>query len=171
MKRAGPPTPAVAFDDLKIHNGRRYTGMPVGGRHEWLYPDGLWQEQKVAPDVWRFRFSAVKHRTQAAPFNSGAPRGAQYHWYLMAHQRVRKLDDDSYHTLMQGVKHKIAHKRPHWRKWSTSYPDQEGERARVIAVLEDTLRRLRADEVAPTSTLDAYHDLVDPIHERVAWSG
>lgn len=44
---------------------------------------------------------------------------------------------------MEGVKHKIAHKRPHWRRWSTDYPDQLPERERVIAVLEETLARLR----------------------------
>ena len=77
--------------------------------------------------------------------------GTQYHWYILAHQRVRKIDADSYTTLMSGVKYKIAHKRPHWRKWSSEYPDQPAETERLINVLEETLARLR--EAAPATSL------------------
>ncbi|HVG36632.1 MAG TPA: hypothetical protein VNA10_02780 [Thermoplasmata archaeon] len=82
---------------------------------------------------------------------SGVPVGTQYHWYILAHQRVRKIDADSYTTLMSGVKYKIAHKRPHWRKWSSEYPDQPSETEKLMHVLEETLARLR--ESAPEPSL------------------
>ncbi len=141
---------AVAYDDLKEFGGRKYMGMPVGGQHSWIYPNGLWRERKVAPDKWEFTFASLKKREHAAPEGSGAPLDTQYHWYLLAHQRVRKIDEDTYETLMSGVKYKLAHKRPHWRKWSSEYPDQMSERERVMAILEETLVRLRdeASELA-----------------------
>ncbi len=133
----------MAYDDLKEFDGDTYTGMAVGGEHTWLYPNGLWKETKVAPDRWDFTFSSIKERERSAPPGSGVPLGTQYHWYILAHQRVRKVDADSYTTLMSGVKYKIAHKRPYWRKWSSDYPEQRSETEKLIAVLEETLVRLR----------------------------
>ncbi len=134
----------MAYDDVKDFRGQKYTGMAIGGQHLWIYPHGVWQERKTAPDRWDFTFSSVKEREGDAPEGSGAPPDTQYHWYVLAHQRVRKIDKDSYSTLMSGVKHKIAHKRPHWLKWSCEYPDQPTERTRVIAILEEHLARLKA---------------------------
>src|SRR2546422_40566 len=100
---------------------------------------------------WDVTFQSIKERERSAPPGSGVPVGTQYHWYILAHQRVRKIDADSYTTLMSGVKYKIAHKRPHWRKWSSEYPDQPAETERLINVLEETLARLR--EAAPATSL------------------
>ncbi len=134
----------MSFDDVKTHQGRPYSGMRVGGSHTWHYPDGRWHETKAAPDEWTFEYSARKKRTRAAPPGSGAPSGTGYHWFILAHQHVRKVDADAYDTLMQGLKFKIAHKRPHWRRWSSQYPDQTDERERVIETLEDVLSRLKS---------------------------
>jgi len=135
----------MGYDDLKEFEGEEYTGMAVGGRHSWIYPNGLWHERKVAPDKWEFTFKSIKERERSAPPGSGAPPETQYHWYLLAHQRVRKIDADSYSTFMNGLKYKLAHKRPHWRKWSSEYPDQESEPEKMIAILEDALASLRRD--------------------------
>ncbi len=133
----------MVYDDLKEFEGETYTGMPVGGEHSWIYPNGLWREQKVGPDRWEFTFTSIKERERSAPAGSGVPPNTQYHWYILAHQRVRKIDEDSYHTFMSGVKYKLAHKRPYWRRWSSEYPDQRSERERVIAILEATASRLK----------------------------
>jgi hypothetical protein len=135
----------MAYDDLKEFSGQRYTGMSVGGEHAWLYPNGRWRERKVAPDRWEFTFSSLKERERSAPDGSGVPTGTQFHWYLLAHQRVRKIDKDSYTTFMEGLKYKVAHKRPHWRKWCDEYPDQRPERERVIGILEDAVAGLRSE--------------------------
>jgi len=138
----------MAYDDLKQHEGRLYSGMAVGGRHVWEYTDGLWDERKAAPDRWDFTFSSVKRRARSAPDGSGAPAGTQYHWYILAHQKVRKLDADAYETFMEGRKYKVAHKRPHWRGWSTEYPDHEPERDLLVRILEAELERARGNERA-----------------------
>jgi hypothetical protein len=135
----------MAYDDLKEFRGQTYSGMSVGGRHTWIYPNGVWQEDKVAPDRWEFTFSSRKERERSAPEGSGVPDGTQFHWFILAHQRVWKIDKDSYTTFMDGAKYKLAHKRPHWRKWSSEYPDQESERERLIAILETTLADLRRE--------------------------
>jgi hypothetical protein len=44
---------------------------------------------------------------------------------------------------MEGVKFKVAHKRPYWRAWSTDYPDQEPEREILIRILEEQLNELK----------------------------
>jgi hypothetical protein len=116
----------MGYDDLKVHDGRKYSGMPVGGRHDWDYPDGRWEEEKTGPDRWSFTFSSTKRRRAGAPEGSGCPVGTQFHWYILADQRVRKVDKDSYETYMRGLKYKVGHRRPHWRRMSYEYPDSVG---------------------------------------------
>jgi hypothetical protein len=140
----------MAYDDLKEFDGQAYSGMSVGGEHRWLYPNGRWRERKVAPDRWEFTFASAKERERSAPEGSGVPLGTQFHWYILAHQRVRKVDRDTYTTFMEGLKYKLAHKRPHWRRWSDEYPDQLPERERLIRILEKELAVLR-DERDPSS--------------------
>jgi len=52
----------MAFDDMKSFNGQKYTGMPVGLSHHWNYPNGEWEETKVAPDLCKIRFTSMKSR-------------------------------------------------------------------------------------------------------------
>jgi hypothetical protein len=134
----------VAYDDLKEFDGRTYSGVSIGGEHVWRYPDGLWQERKVAPDRWIFTFSSLKRRTRSAPEGSGSAVGTGYHWFILAHQKVLKRDKDTYETRMEGVKYKVAHRRPHWRHWSTAYPDHEPERDILIRILEEQLEELKS---------------------------
>ena len=141
----------MAYDDIKRHEGRVYSGMAVGGRHVWEYTGGLWDERKSAPDRWEFTFSSVKRRTRSAPEGSGVPPGSQYHWYILAHQEVRKLDADAYETFMQGTKYKVAHKRPRGRGWSNEYPDSEPEGAVVARILEEELGKIRDTKIHPLS--------------------
>jgi len=97
----------------------------------------------VAPDRWVFSFRSEKKRARKAPEGSGALPGTEYHWFILAHQKVRKLDQDTYETFMEGVKYKVAHKRPSWRHWSTEYPDNEPEREILIRILEAYLADLK----------------------------
>lgn len=133
----------MAYDDLKEFHGQKYSGMPVGGTHIWNYVNGVWKEKKIAPDRWMFRFESIKRRKEKAPLNSGAPIDTQYHWYILADQLARKVDKDTYETTMDGVKFKIAHKRPYWRKWSSEYPNNISDRDRIIAILEDILEQMK----------------------------
>lgn len=149
----------MSYDDLKEHDGERYSGMRIGGEHDWSYPEGRWVERKVDPDRWRFTFSSEKRRRDPAPPGSGAGIDTRYHWYILAHQRVRKLDKDTYATLMEGTKVKLAHKRPHWRRWSSGYEDQPSKRAKLIEILERELARLRAQE-RPDGQCS-----IDPFHQ------
>jgi integrase len=47
-------------------------------------------EKKVAPDKWEFIYNTNKRRAWQAPEGSGVPVGSEYHWYILAHQNVRK---------------------------------------------------------------------------------
>jgi hypothetical protein len=176
----------VGYDDIKRFNGRACSGMSIGGRHVWEYPNGLWDERKTAPDRWDFTFSSIKRRTRSAPAGSGVPAGSQYHWYIrevttafrrwtrsdsdrmettgfsrwsfiMAHQRVRKLDQDEYETFMEGVKYKVAHRRPHWRAWSSEYPGNRTEREVLIAILEEQLAKLKEEDYIETGEYSPNH--------------
>ena len=141
---ATAPTPSY-YDRLKTSaSGQKYSGMPIGAEHHWLYPDGVWNEQKLGPDRWRFSFHATKRREHSAPVGSGAGVGTQYHWYVLGHQRVKKVDQDSYETFMEGLKYKVGHKRPHWQRWSNEYPEQASEKAKLTAILSKALRELQA---------------------------
>lgn len=134
------------FDDLKVFNDQKYSGMAVGGEHHWIYPDGAWDEKKVAPDRWEFMFKSLKKRSKPSPEGSGAPNGTSYHWYILADQKVTKVSKDEYETLMQGLKFKVGHKRPYWKGFSYTYKDQKSYRQKLIEILRNMLLRLEQEE-------------------------
>lgn len=146
----------MAYDDVKEHEGERYSGMPVGGEHRWVYPQGRWVERKQGPHRWSFTFQSDKRRSSPAPEGSGADPGTQYHWYILAHQRVRKVDKDTYHTRMEGRKYKIAHKRPYWKRWSSKYADQPSRAEKLVEILEQALARAREEAGGPQSRLEQF---------------
>ena len=71
MARRGESEPqkdlAKTYDAFKNFEGKRYTGMRVGGHHKWYYDKGVWKETKVAPDRWQINFAVVKRRAGKAP--------------------------------------------------------------------------------------------------------
>lgn len=128
------------YDELKIYNGKIYTGMMIGSSHDWVYNNGSWHETKLAPDKWEFSYDSIKRRTRSAGDNTGASKGTIYHWYIIADQKATKLDNDSYQTKMTGLKFKLGHKRPHWKKFSYDYPEQVSYDERLKQVLEEVLQ-------------------------------
>ena len=128
-----------------IYNNKIYTGMKVGSSHYWNYNNGKWYETKEAPDKWSFQFNSLKTRVNPAPNNTGASVNTKYHWYIIADQIAIKRDNDSYITSMKGVKFKIGHKRPYWKTFSYNYPEQISYKERIIRILEDILKNLRAE--------------------------
>ena len=130
------------YNEYKDFEGKKYTGMRVGGTHQWYYDKGEWKEKKIAPDKWEFTYATNKRRAWQAPEGSGVPVGTEYHWYLLAHQNVRKLDANSYTTSMEGLKYKLAHKRAEIGKWSsTNYAQKE----RLIQILEGLIDQLKKE--------------------------
>jgi len=120
--------------------------MEIGKSHYWNYNNGKWEETKKAPDRWSFRFNSMKTRVNPAPINSGASINTKFHWYIIANQIATKIDNNSYMTSMKGVKFKIGHKRPYWKKFSYNYPNQTPYKERVINILEDILKRLKDEK-------------------------
>ena len=127
---------AKSYNEYKSFEGRRYTGMKVGGHHKWSYDKGEWKEKKVAPDRWEFTYAVPKHRAGHAPPGSGVPVDTEYHWYILAHQNVRKLDENTYTTAMTGLKYKLAHRRAGKETWSAS---DRAQRRRLIQVLREMI--------------------------------
>ena len=138
---------AATYDAFKEFEGRRYTGMRVGRGHRWRYDAGDWKETKIAPDRWEFTYAVKKRRAGRAPEGSGVPVGTEYHWYILAHQNVRKLDANTYTTAMAGVKYKLAHKRAEQGRWSAT---DRAQRKRLIAILEEMIDELRREVAAPS---------------------
>jgi hypothetical protein len=148
------------YNEYKEFEGRKYTGMKVGGTHQWNYERGEWREKKTAPDKWEFTYATNKRRAWNAPEGSGVPVGTEYHWYVLAHQNVRKLDANSYTTSMTGFKYKLAHKRVGKERWSST---ENAQRERVIQILEELIAQLKREMVkevgekpAPTTTVPEF---------------
>lgn len=135
---------ARSYDAVKEFRGARYTGMAIGRGHQWNYDAGEWKESKITPDLWEFSFAVTKRRAYKAPEGSGVAVGSGYHWMILAHQNVFKLNANDYTTAMSGLKYKIAHKRATKGTWSAAAPAQ---RKRLIAFLEDHLKQLKAEPV------------------------
>src|SRR5437773_5979721 len=113
--------------------------MKIGRSHKWYYDKGEWRETKITPDEWQINYAVKKRRAGHAPEGSGVPVGTAYHWYILAHQNVQKLNANDYSTSMSGMKFKVAHKRAESEKWSAS---DRAQRKRVIAFLKETLEDL-----------------------------
>jgi hypothetical protein len=133
---------AATYDAFKEFEGRRYTGMKVGRSHTWHYDPGEWKETKVTPDEWRISFAVTKRRAGRAPEGSGVPVGTSYHWYILAHQNVTKLDANDYSTSMTGVKIKLAHRRADQEQWSAG---PEAQRRMLVRVLQRMIRDLESE--------------------------
>ena len=130
---------AAGYNRFKKHEGRFYTGTKVGRKQKWYYDRGEWHEKKVTPDRWEFTYEVPKRRAGKAPEGSGAPVGTEYHWYILAHQVVKKLNANVYSTAMQGTKFKVAHKRADKNKWNIT---EKGQRKRLIKLLEEFIVEL-----------------------------
>src|SRR3954468_9772219 len=134
-----------SYNEYKEFEGKKYTGMKVGGSHKWYYDKGEWKEKKIMPDRWEFTYTVTKRRAGHAPEGSGVPVGTEYHWYILAHQNVKKLNANDYSTAMSGMKFKVAHKRADTEKWSGS---ERAQRRRLIKFLEETIHELQQQEAA-----------------------
>jgi hypothetical protein len=148
-KKGSDSDPAVSYDEFKTHEGRRYTGMKVGRSHKWHYDKGEWKETKITPDLWQISYAVTKRRAGRAPEGSGVPVGTEYHWYVLAHQNVCKLNANDYTTSMTGLKFKIAYKKSETGKWSATPHTQ---RKRMIAFLRDVIEDLENEQDQPAAT-------------------
>lgn len=132
------------YNRLKEFEGSKYSGMKIGSSHKWYYDQGEWRERKATPDEWDVYYETTKRRAGKAPEGSGAPVGTEYNWLIVAHQRVDKIDANSYLTCLDGKKFKIAHKRAAKNQWSTT---EKTQRKKVIRFLEGVIQDIKnADE-------------------------
>src|SRR5438874_9982465 len=139
-KKSGESDSAVSYDEFKTHEGRRYTGMKVGRSHKWYYDKGEWKEKKITPDLWEISYAVTKRRAGRAPEGSGVPVGTAYHWFILAHQNVTKLNANEYSTSLTGLKFTLAHKRADKETWSAS---DRAQRRRRIKILKDMIADLK----------------------------
>src|SRR5204863_4384647 len=119
-----------------------------GRTHHGYYDKGDWKEKKVTPEKWELTYSTTKRRAGHAPVGSGVPVGTGYHWFILAHQYVEKLNANDYSTQMVGLKFKLAHKRAVRNKWSVS---DEARRKKLIGILKELIVDLEKEpeQIAP----------------------
>jgi hypothetical protein len=140
--------PAVSYNEFKEYEGRKYTGMRVGRSHKWHYNRGEWKETKVTPDLWEISYAVTKRRAGRAPEGSGVPVGTEYHWYVLAHQNVLKLNANEYTTSLAGLKFKIAHRRAETGNWSATPRTQ---RKRMVEFLQGVIEELEHQKDEPVT--------------------
>jgi hypothetical protein len=133
---------AASYDRYKFFKGKQYTGMAVGRSHKWYYDKGIWLDKKITPDKWLINYEVTKRRAGHAPEGSGVPVGTEYHWFILSHQLVKKLNANDYSTKMNGYKFKIAHKRSNKDKWNISDKTQKNH---LIKVLKEFIKELEAE--------------------------
>ena len=135
---------SASYNQYKVFDGKQYSGMQVGRSHSWYYDKGEWKETKITPDLWEIRYAVIKRRKGKAPEGSGVPVGTGYHWYILAHQDVHKLNANDYTTVMTGLKYKLAHKRATKNTWSASTKTQ---RKHLVDFLKEMIRQLTTQPV------------------------
>jgi hypothetical protein len=140
----------ASYNRAKEYKGQRYTGMAVGRTHHWYYDKSDWKEKKVTPEKWEFTYATTKRRAGKAPEGSGAPVGTGYHWFILAHQYVEKLNANDYTTQMVGLKFKLAHKRAAGQKWSASVEKRRKDLIEILKALIEDLDR-EPEQIAPVA--------------------
>jgi len=133
---------SASYNNYKVYNGHQYTGMQIGRSHKWNYDTGVWRETKVTPERWELTYDVIKRRAGHAPEGSGVPVGTGYHWFILSHQYVEKLDANDYTTQMVGLKFKLAHKRADKETWSATDATQ---RKHLIKILQDFITELQKE--------------------------
>jgi hypothetical protein len=133
---------SAGYNTVKEFKGERYTGMAVGRTHHWYYDKGDWKEKKVTPEKWELTYSTTKRRAGHAPEGSGVPVGTGYHWFILAHQYVEKLNANDYMTQMVGLKYKLAHKRADKNTWNASGKTQKKH---LVEILKSLITELEQD--------------------------
>lgn len=116
--------------------------MPVGRSHKWNYDQGIWRETKVTPDRWEISYHVKKRRAGHAPDGTGAAVGTAYHWFILSHQYVEKLNANDYATGTTGVKFKLAHKRAGKDNWSLS---DNAQRKALVKILKEFIEELEKE--------------------------
>jgi hypothetical protein len=135
---------AENYNRFKKFAGKQYTGMAVGRSHKWYYDKGEWHETKITPDLWEISYAVTKRRAGKAPEGSGVPTGTGYHWFILAHQNVKKLNLDDYSTELNGLKFKLAHKRADKDKWNSTSSTQ---RKHLIEFLKSIIKQLEVHPI------------------------
>ena len=143
---------ADSYNQYKIFEGQQYTGMQIGRKHKWYYDKGEWRDHKITPDMWEIEYAVTKRRAGKAPKGSGVPVGTEYHWYILAHQHVKKLDANSYSTVMTGLKYKLAHKRFDKEKWNVSDATQRKKLIKLLNEIIDGLEKGNEKAVVKETT-------------------
>jgi hypothetical protein len=145
-KRTSKPAKDLSrsYNEFKEFEGHQYTGMRVGRSHKWNYDQGVWKETKITPDLWEISYQVTKRRSGKAPEGTGVPTGTEYHWYILAHQNVKKLNANDYSTSLTGLKYKLAHKRADKNKWSATAKTQ---RKRLVRLMQELIAQLEKEPV------------------------
>jgi len=102
------------------------------------------EREKITPDKWKFTYDVTKRRAGHAQEGSGVPVGTEYHWYILAHQNVKKPDANNYTTSMTGLKYKLGQKRGEKDKWSTMY---NAQRVQLIQILQELIAQLKNEMI------------------------
>lgn len=131
------------YNKFKEHKGKRYSGMKIGGTHKWYYDQGVWKERKKTPEEWDIFYQTPKRRAGRAPEKSGAPVGTGYNWLIVAHQRVDKLDANTYMTYLEGKKFKVSHLRAEKGKWNVT---EKTQRKKVVEFLEKVISDIKESD-------------------------
>ena len=157
---------AATYNEYKFFEGQQYTGMKIGRSHKWYYEKGIWKDKKITPEKWEISFAVNKRRAGKAPEGSGVPLGTQYHWFILAHQNVTKLNANVYSTSMTGLKFKLAHKRADKDKWSVT---EQTQRKHLVKFLEEVIKQL---EQAPEKAMSTKASSVkgakeSPVRNRI----
>jgi hypothetical protein len=71
-------------------------------------------------------------------------QSGEYHWYMLAHKNVKKVDANRYETAMTGIKYKLAHKRAERENWNIS---KFALKKRLVQLLEKFTAQLK-DEIS-----------------------
>ena len=163
--------PEVAYNEFKEYEGRKYTGMKIGRSHKWYYDQGEWKEKKITPDLWQISYAVTKRRAGRAPEGSGVPVGTEYHWYVLAHQNVTKLNANDYTTSLSGLKFKIAHRRAATGKWSATPKTQRKRMIQFLKQVIDDLEKapMPIEAEATPTTPPSRSRASSPERSRTRW--
>lgn len=98
---------------------KKRKGVPKKYRHVWKYK-GRWDETKLRPGLWKFKFNATKRHKHKSMGSFGI--GTTGAWKIKGIQYIKKTGRDTYQTRLIGTKKPLKfHVKKPYKKYKRYY--------------------------------------------------
>ena len=98
--------------------GNPYGFKPGKSTYTWDFLNAKWKDHRLDARDHTFILKARFEKAKDAYPSLTGEVGIEFHWFVFGDQIARKVDRDSFETLMTGTRCLLGYKKPSWRQFS-----------------------------------------------------